>query len=400
MLRFSGLLGIVVFLFIAYLLSSNKKNIPLRTVIVGIALQFGIAVFMLKTYVGVQIFKAVNKGFVSLLNYSNYGARFVFGSLVESEKIGAQVAFQVLPLIIFVSAVMGVLLYFGVIQFIIKILARLFYKTLNITGVEAFTSSLLIFMGIETITGVKDYIRNMNRSRLFTLMTVFMSTIAGSVMAAYVSFGAEAGHLLTASLMSAPAAIAISKIIIPDEKKEEEESLDKIKIKREENNVIEAVANGTQDGLNLALQVGAMLIAFVSIIYLLNDIVGLSGMTLEKLMGYLFSPVAFLIGISPPEAVEVGQLLGIKTVFNEFISYAQLQSHIAKETLSPRSIAIATYALCGFANFGSIGIILGGIGGIAPEKKPMAAQLAIKSLVAGLLAAFMTASVVSVLIVS
>jgi len=398
MLQYGGILGIIVFLLIAYLLSTNRKKIPFKTVIVGILLQFLIAVFMLKTFVGVQIFKAVNKGFVSLLNYSNYGAKFVFGSLVESEKIGAKVAFQVLPLIIFVSAIMGILLYFGVIQFIIKIFAKLFYKTLNITGVEAFTGSLLIFMGIETITGVKDYIRNMNRSRLFTIMTVYMSTIAGSVMAAYVSFGAEAGHLLTASLMSAPAAIAISKIMIPDEKKEEDDSLDNIKIARGENNVIEAVANGTNDGLNLALQVGAMLIAFVSIIYLLNDIVGISGITLEKLMGYVFSPFAFLIGISPAESVEVGKLLGIKTVFNEFISYVQLKSHIVDKTLSPRNITISTYALCGFANFGSIGIILGGIGSIAPEKKTMAAQLSIKALIAGLLAAFMTAAVVSILI--
>ncbi len=393
-----GIFGIFVFLLIAYLLSSDRKNIPYKTVFIGMLIQFLTAVFMLKTYIGVKIFESVNKGFLLLLNYSNYGAKFLFGSLVDSPKIGAQVAFQVLPLIIFVSAFMGILVYFNIIQFIVKIFAKIFYKTLKITGVEAFTSSLLIFMGIEALTGVKNYIKEMNDSRLFTIMTTFMSTIAGSVMAAYVSFGAKAGHLLTASLMSAPAAIIISKIMIPDTDFDKKDSLDNINIKKGENNVIEAIANGTSDGVNLAIQVGAMLIAFISIIYLLNDFVGLSGITLEKLLGFLFSPIAILIGIKPSEAMEVGKLLGIKTVFNEFIAYMQLKTLIINKTLSVRSTIITTYALCGFANFGSLGILIGGVSGIAPSKKQTVARLAFKSLIAGLLATFMTASMVSILL--
>jgi len=340
--RYSGILGIVIFLLVAYLFSNNRKKIPFKTVIYGLITQFLIALFMLKTPVGVEIFKAVNHFFVKVLSYSDQGSKFLFGSLVDSQDIGAIMAFQVLPLIIFVSALMGILVYLGVIQLVVKLFARVFYKTLKITGVEAFISSLLIFMGIESITGVKEYIRNMNESRIFTIMTTFMSTIAGSVMAAYISFGAKAGHLLTASLMSAPAAILISKIMVPDTETGETDPLEKIQMEKKEKNIIEAAANGTSEGLNLALQIGAMLIAFISIIYLLNDVVGISGMTLEKLLGYLLSPIAVLIGIPPSESVEVGKLLGIKTIFTEFLSYLQLKTHIVNQTLSPRTIAITT----------------------------------------------------------
>jgi CNT family concentrative nucleoside transporter len=395
--RYSGILGIVIFLLVAYLLSNNRKKIPYKTVIYGLITQFLIALFMLKTPVGVEIFKAVNHFFVKVLSYSDQGSRFLFGSLVDSQEIGAIMAFQVLPLIIFVSALMGILVYLGAIQFIVKLFARVFYKALKITGVEAFISSLLIFMGIESITGVKEYIRNMNESRIFTIMTTFMSTIAGSVMAAYITFGAKAGHLLTASLMSAPAAILISKIMIPDTETEESDPLESIEIQKKEKNIIEAAANGTSEGLNLALQIGAMLIAFISIIYLLNDVVGISGMTLEKLLGYLLSPIAFLIGIPPAESVEVGKLLGIKTIFTEFLSYLQLKTHIVSQSLSPRTIAITTYALCGFTHFGSIAILIGGIGTLVPTKKTVVSRLALKSLIAGFLATMMTAAVAGLL---
>ncbi len=396
--RYSGILGVVVFLLIAYLLSNNRKKIPYRTVVVGLISQFVIAVFMLKTPVGVKIFEWVNLAFVKVLSYSDKGAKFLFGSLVDSRDIGAAVAFQVLPLIVFVSALMGILVYFGIIQFVVKLFARLFYRTLKITGVEAFISSLLIFMGIETITGVRDYISRMNESRIFTIMTTFMATIAGSVMAAYISFGAAAGHLLTASLMSAPAAILISKIMIPDTDLEESDPLDKIRIEKTEKNVIEAAANGTSQGLNLALQIGAMLIAFIAIIYLLNDVVGISGITLERLVGYILSPAAFLIGIPLNESVEVGQLLGIKTIFTEFLAYLKFQDANVMQALSPRSIAITTYALCGFTHFGSIAILIGGIGALVPAQKSVVSKLAVKALIAGFLATEMTAAVASLLL--
>lgn len=396
--RFSGILGILIFLSVAYLLSNNRKKIPYKTVVFGLITQLVIAVFMLKTPIGVKIFDWVNSAFVKVLSYSDKGSGFLFGKLVDSQDIGATLAFQVLPLIIFVSALMGILVYLGVVQFLVKLLARVFYKALKITGVEAFISSLLIFMGIESITGVKDYIRNMNDSRLFTIMTTFMATIAGSVMLAYISFGARAGHLLTASLMSAPAAILISKIMIPDTETDETDPLEKIQMEKKEKNIIEAAANGTSQGLNLTLQIGAMLIAFISIIYLLNDVVGLSGFTLERLMGYILAPVAFLIGIPFNESVDVGQLLGIKTIFTEFLSYLQLKTHIVNETLSPRTIAITTYALCGFTHFGSIAILIGGIGTLVPEKKPVVSRLAIKALIAGFLTCMMTAAIAGLLI--
>ncbi len=398
MARFVGLLGILVFLGIAVLLSNNRKRIPVRTVVLGLVTQFVIAVFMLKTAVGVVIFESVNRFFVKFLSYSDQGAKFLFGRLVDSQEIGAILAFQVLPIIVFVSAVMGILVYLGVIQFVIKLLARVFYKTLKITGVEAFIASLLIFMGIESITGTKDYLENMNQSRIFTIMTTFMATIAGSVMAAYISFGASAGHLLTASLMNAPAAIFFSKILIPDTEVGEADPLGSIKMERKESSVIEAAANGTSQGLNLALQIGAMLIAFISIVYLLNDVVGISGFTLEKLLGYALSPVAILIGIPPAEAVEVGNLLGIKTIFTEFLAYLQLKTHIVQQTLSPRSIAIATYALCGFTHFGSIAILIGGIGALVPGQKPVASRLALKALLAAFLALMTTAAIAGLLI--
>ncbi len=398
-MKYSGIIGIIVFLMIAYLLSNNRKKIPIKTVVYGLICQLIIAVFMLKTPVGIIIFKWVNKVFVKLLGYSDKGSELLFGKLVHSNDIGATLAFQALPVIIFVSAVMGILVYFGIIQFIIKLLARVFYKTLKITGVEAFIVSLLIFMGIESITGVKEYIKNMNQSRIFTIMVTFMATIAGSVMAAYMSFGAKAGHLLTASLMSAPAAIVISKIMIPDVDSAETDPLNTIKIEKRSGSPIEAIANGTSDGLNLVLQIAAMLIAFMAIVYFLNGVFGkITGITLESFLGYLLSPVAFLLGIPPGESVEVGKLLGIKTLFTEFISYLQLKTHIINQTLSGRTIAITTYALCGFTHFGSVAILIGGIGTLVPIQKPVVSRLAIKALIAGFLATSMTAAIAGLLI--
>lgn len=399
MLRYSGVLGIAVFLIIAFLMSKNRKKIPYKTVIFGLITQFIIALFMLKTSIGVVLFDWVNRIFVKILGYSDKGAELLFGKLVTSQDIGATLAFQVLPVIIFVSALMAILVYFGIIQFIIKMMAKIFYKILKITGVEAFVSSLLIFMGIEALTGVKEYLKNMNESRMFTIMVTFMSTIAGSVMVAYMSFGAKAGHLLTASLMSAPAAIVISKIMIPDIETVESDPLDSLRIEKRGGNVIEAITDGTSDGLRLALQIGAMLIAFISIIHLLNGIFGkIAGISLEKFLGYLLSPVAFLIGIPPSESVEVGNLLGIKTIFSEFISYLQLKAHILNQTLSARTIAITTYALCGFTHFGSLAILIGGISTLVPEKKSLVSKLALKALVAGFLATVMTAAIAGILI--
>jgi len=397
--RFTGLIGILVFLLLAFLLSSNRRKISLRLVGVGMLTQVLIALFMLKTPVGVAIFNWVNRFFIALMGYADRGAELLFGKLVRSQEIGATLAFQVLPVVIFVSALMGVMVHFGVIQFVIRQFARIFYRTLKITGVEAFITSLFIFMGIEAVTGVREFIRRMNDSRLFTIMVAFMSTIAGSVMAAYMGFGAQAGHLLTASLMSAPAAVVISKIMIPDEEQGESDPFESIRMDKRSGNAIEALANGTSDGLNLALQIGAMLIAFMAVVYLIDDVVGrITGVTFERLMGYALSPVALLMGIPASESVEVGKLLGVKTMFTEFLAYLQLKGHILRETLSPRTIAITTYALCGFTHFGSIAILIGGIGTLVPEKKAAVTRLAMKALVAAFLATTITAAIAGVLL--
>jgi CNT family concentrative nucleoside transporter len=393
MTRLAALCGIAVFIGIGVLLSRDRRRIPWRTVGAALGLQFALALLMLKTPVGTVLFEGANRAFLKLLGYSNHGAKFMFGTLAESQEIGAVMAFSVLPLIIFVAALMGLLLWLGVIQAVVRGFAWVFYKTLDITGVEAVLVSLQIVLGIEAVTGAAAYIKKMNEARLFTLMTAFMATIAGSVMAAYVSFGASAGHLMTASLLSAPAAIMMARLMMPDTTGGEAEPLDAVRIERPGRNPIEAVANGASAGLKLALEIGAMLIAFISIIYLLNDLVGISGLTLERLMGYALAPFALLIGIPPSEALTVGNLLGIKVVFTEFLSYLRFKELLASGALSPRSAAIATYALCGFTHFGSVAIMIGGLGGLVPEQKPVVTRLALKALAAAFLANCTTAAV-------
>jgi len=391
--------GIFVFLLIAFLLSSNRKAIPWKTVLISLLLQFLTALFMLKTSVGIKLFEIFNRIFLAFLSYSDKGAEFLFGKLVHDTNIGAIVAFKVLPVIIFVSSFMAVLAYLRIIEYTIKILAHIFYRTMGISGAEAFASSLFIFMGIETITGLKEYIEEMTDSEIFLVMTAFLATIAGSVMATYVSFGASAGHLMAASLMSAPAAVALSKIMVPEtETPKTAYDIKSVKYKRHRGNLVSAAANGASDGLALSLQIAAMLIAFVAMIYMVDSWLKPTGITLEKLLGWTFSPFAVLMGIPPKEAVDVGVLLGTKTVFNEFLAYLQLHSHIVNHTLSQRAIVISSYALCGFANFGSIAIMIGGIGTLAPSKKEFVTRLSIKALIAGTLASFMTASFASILL--
>ncbi|MCD6455064.1 MAG: NupC/NupG family nucleoside CNT transporter [Candidatus Aminicenantes bacterium] len=391
--------GIFVFLLIAFALSSNRKAIPWKTVLISLLLQFLTALFMLKTSVGIKLFEIFNRIFLAFLSYSDKGAEFLFGKLVHDTNIGAIVAFKVLPVIIFVSSFMAVLAYLRIIEYTIKILAHIFYRTMGISGAEAFASSLFIFMGIETITGLKEYIEEMTDSEIFLVMTAFLATIAGSVMATYVSFGASAGHLMAASLMSAPAAVALSKIMVPEtETPKTAYDIKSVKYKRHRGNLVSAAANGASDGLALSLQIAAMLIAFVAMIYMVDSWLKPTGITLEKLLGWTFSPFAVLMGIPPKEAVDVGVLLGTKTVFNEFLAYLQLHSHIVNHTLSQRAIVISSYALCGFANFGSIAIMIGGIGTLAPSKKEFVTRLSIKALIAGTLASFMTASFASILL--
>ncbi|MBE9529495.1 MAG: NupC/NupG family nucleoside CNT transporter [Proteobacteria bacterium] len=396
--RFTGIIGLVLFVAIAWVFSENRRKIDWRIVVWGFALQILLALFILRTSLGLLVFDAARVVMTSLLDFTDYGSRFLFGSLVSDFEIGAIVAFKVLPTIIFVSSLMGVLYYLRIVSVVVRAMAWVMERTMKVSGAEALMAAMFVFMGIESTTAIKEYLRKMTRSELFTVMVCFMSTIAGSVMAVYVSFGASAGHLLAASVMSAPAAIAISKIMVPETEVPVTSGAMKESLKSSDVNVIEAAANGAADGLKLALTIGAMLLAFVALIGMLDYMLKFTGTSFATISGYLFMPVAWVMGVPWRECASVGELLGIKVLFNEFISYQKMQGMITAGGLSGRGAAIATYALCSFANFGSIAILIGGIGTVAPERKSLVASLSMKALLAGLLAGFMTASIAGVLL--
>lgn len=397
--RFVGLIGIVTFLGIALALSENRRKIVWRSVLWGLGLQLAFGLLALKTRPGVSFFELAKKVFDKLIEFSNAGAIFLFGSLVTDVKIGALIAFHALPIIVFVSALAGILYHLGIIQRFVWAAAWVMQRSLKTSGAESLAAALFIFLGIEATTAIPSYIRKMTRSEIFTLMTAFLATIAGSVMGVYVAFGASAGHLLAASIMSAPAAIAIAKIMIPETGQPLTQGTVQFKPEISSANVIDAAASGASEGLKLALNIGAMLIAFVGLIAMLNSLlVWIVGITFTDLLGYLFLPFSYLLGIPWEDALNVGHLLGIKTVLNEFLAYQEMQELVQKGVLSARTVTISTYALCGFANFGSIAILIGGIGGIDPARRSEVAALGIKALIAGTLAAFMTACMAGILI--
>jgi CNT family concentrative nucleoside transporter len=398
--------GLIILVFISYLLSSNRKKINWRTVISGVILQIFLGLIILKTDLGQQLFHQANNFFVSILNYTNVGSNFVFGSLSKPTKVGFVFATMILPTIIFVSSLMSILYHFGVMQFIIKWTAKVMVKTMGTSGAESLAAAANIFAGqTEAPLVIKPYIDKMSNSELLALMTGGMATVAGGVLATYVGFGIDAGHLLAASVMSAPAALVCSKLLIP-----ETNNLKKVgdvEIISNDNyaNAIDAAATGAGDGLKLALNVGAMLLAFIALIAMFNGILSFLGslfnypkLSFELISGILLSPVAFIMGVPWSDASEVGSLLGKKLVLNEFIAYYDLKEMIVNKTISERSIGIATYALCGFANFGSIAIQIGGIGTIAPKRKHDIAKLGIKSLIGGTIACLMTACIAGMLL--
>ena len=396
--RFVSFLGLVGMMAIAYALSEKRSAIKLRIVTWGLGLQLLLAVFVLKTPPGDWLFGAAKGVFGGLISSSNEGASFLFGKLTSDPSYGALIAFQVLPIIIFVSSISAVLYHLRVIQKVVQFMAWLMQKTMKISGAESLSAALFVFMGIESVTAVGEYIRKMTRSELFVVMSAFLATIATSVMVLYVTFGAQPGHLLAASLMSAPAAIVIAKIMIPET--ETPLTLGRVKFEPPiaSKNVVDAAAVGAADGVKLAINIGAMLIAFVGLVALVNLLLSsLTGLTLQQILGYAFLPLALLMGVPWGDALQVGQLLGVKTVVNEFIAYQQMGAMIDSGQLSARAIAISTYALCGFANFGSIAILIGGLGGVAPQRRGEVAKLGIKALIGGTLAAFMTACFAGIL---
>ncbi len=406
MSKIQSVLGIVFFIFLAWGLSDKKREFPYKIIIKSLILQFFIAFLILKTKFGFWFFNNVNVFFTQLFSYSEAGAKFVFGKLVNDTSIGAIFAFKVLPIIIFISALMEALYYMGIISFIIKLLAKIFYYVLDITGLEAFMGATLIFMGIESISGIRAYLKKISKGEMFVIIVIFLSTIAGSVMATYASFGVPAGHLLCASLMSTPAAILFGRIIIPFEPKHNEIKIEDIEYDVKYSNIIEAYSTGATYGLKLALNIGAMVMVFVSAIYMIDGLVQSIGnifnvsLTLDKIFSYLFAPLAWLMGVPRDESLTVGVLLGTKTVFNEFIAYLKLKPYLQGGPLygqlSERSILISTYALCGFSNFGSLGIMFGAISALAPHFKDFVARYAIKALIAGSFACFTTAALVNI----
>ena len=415
--RLISFLGLGAMIGIAFLLSSDRKKINWQTVITGILLQMVFGVIILKLPIGNEVFSHAKDFFTGLLNFTNEGSNFVFGGLSDFGKIGFSFATMVLPTIIFVSSLMAVLYHLGIMQIVIKGVAWIMVKVMKTSGAESLAAAANIFAGqTEAPLVVKPFIGVMTKSEIMALMTGGMATVAGGVLAAYVGMGIDAGHLLAASVMSAPAALVCAKLMVP----ETEESVTigdvKVDLPKTSANVIDAAASGASEGLKLALNVGAMLIAFIALIAFLNG--GLKWMggwtgfntwyssyigapsilSLELISGYLFAPVAFLLGVPWADCFEVGILLSKKLILNEFVAYMDLQKLIQAGTISDRAVVITTYALCGFANFGSIAIQVGGIGGLVPERRADFAALGVRCLIGGTLACLMTACIAGILL--
>jgi CNT family concentrative nucleoside transporter len=356
----------------------------------------------LKTEPGAAIFHSIEIYATKLLSFSKAGASFLFGKLGDQDsslKPGFIFAFQVLPTIIFFSALMSILYHLKVMQWIIKGVAYIMQKTMKISGAESMAVAANAFIGqTEAPLVIEPYIKHMTTSELMTLMTGGMATIAGSVLVAYVGLGVSAGHLVAASIMSAPAAVVIAKIIFPEKENPDTLDIGKVDIPVTSVNVLDAACEGATVGLKLALNVGAMLIAFIALISMADSLLGTFGLTLKSLLGTIFYPFAVAMGVPLKDCVSVGYLLGTKVAVNEFVAYAELSEMIKTGALSQRAVIISTYALCGFANFSSIAIQIGGIGGIAPNKKKELAKLGLKAMIGGALASWITACIAGVLI--
>ncbi|HKT24887.1 MAG TPA: nucleoside transporter C-terminal domain-containing protein [Candidatus Sulfotelmatobacter sp.] len=407
MIRLTGLIGIVGIVGLAYLFSTNRKAVRLRTLAWGLGLQLLFAVIVLRWTFGQRIMSAAGDGVTKLLGYSAAGAQFVFGSLgIPAPPVGFVFAFQVLPTIIFISAFFALLYYIGLMQLIIRFFAWLMKLTMGVSGVESLNVAASIFMGqTEAPLTIRPFLPECTRSELMTIMTAGMAHVSGGIMAAYIAFGVEAKHLLAAVIMTAPGTILMAKLLVPET--EMPKTQGKVEMSEEDmhkdDNVLGAIARGTIDGGQLAFNVAIMLISFLALIALINGIFGgihrhaaFFPVSLESLLGHIFAPVAYAIGIPWHDAISVGNLLGTRMVINELVAYQALGA--VKAALDPRSVTIATFALCGFANFSSIGIQIGGIGALAPNKRSELAKLGFRAMLAGTMANLMSASIVSLLV--
>ena len=403
-----SVLGIVVLLIIAVLFSNNRKAINLRTVLGALAIQIGFAALILYVPFGRDALQATANGVSNVIAYGNEGINFVFGGLADPSNVGFIFAVKVLPIIVFFSGLISVLYYLGIMQAVIKVIGGALQAALGTSKAESMSAAANIFVGqTEAPLVVRPYIKNMTQSELFAIMAGGTASIAGSVMAGYAGMGVPLTYLIAASFMAAPAGLLFAKILFPqteqftDKQPETDDS-------EKPTNVLEAMAGGASAGMQLALNVGAMLIAFVGLIALINGILGGVGgwfgygdLTLQSIFGWIFKPLAYLIGVSWDESAIAGQMIGMKLAVNEFVGYLEFAKYLQPDTavvLSEKTKAIITFALCGFANFSSIAILIGGIGGMAPNRRGDVARLGLKAVVAGTLANLMSATIAGLFI--
>ncbi len=425
-----GLMGLAVLLAIAWVFSNNRSEVDWRVVVTGVSLQIVFAIFVILTPWGTMVFDAIGSVFVQIINFTNEGSAFIFGVLADQTAFdnivpteqqgqgkGFFFAFQVLPTLIFFASLMSVLYHLEIMQKLVGLMAKGMVKLLKVSGSESISVAANVFIGqTEAPLVVRPYVSGMTKSELLTMMVGGMATIAGGVLAAYVGLlgGTDpelqvyyAKHLLSASIMAAPATIVIAKILMPETQESQTMGEVKVNIEKTSSNVIDAAATGAADGLKLALNVAAMLLAFIALIAMANwivqgiftDLLGLTiagkPINIQLLLGYLLSPIAWIIGVPWADAVNVGSLIGQKVVLNEFIAYLELSN--LKSVMSDKAVLISTYALCGFANFSSIAIQIGGIGGIAPDRREDLAKFGLRAVLGGSLATFMTATIAGVL---
>ncbi len=405
-MHLQGLIGMILLLGIAFILSNNRRQINYRIIVWGLSLQFIFGILILKTPLGKPLFGFFDKVITKLISFSDAGSDFLFKSLVPGvgyHEAMVNFAFRALPTIIFFSSLMTVLYHFGVIQFIVKWISRIMQKSMGTSGSETLSVAANIFVGqTEAPLMIRPFIRNMTQSELMAVMTGGFATVAGGVLALYVIWLKDipgiAGHLLAASVMSAPAAMVVAKIIYPETDLSETSGDLNIIIEKPDSNTMEALGRGATEGLKLAANVAAMLVAFVALIAMVNYLLTFANTSIQGILGFIFQPLAWAMGIPWEEAQMVGVLMGEKITLTELIAYSDLRDLRLEQAISDRTAIIASYALCGFANFASIGIQLGGIGGIAPERRKDLASLALKAMLGGALASWMTASIAGILI--
>ncbi|MBI3671121.1 MAG: NupC/NupG family nucleoside CNT transporter [Acidobacteria bacterium] len=408
--RLTGILGLLTMMGLAYAFSTDRRAIKIKTVAWGLGLQIVFAFFVLKFELGRRMFQAAGSAVNKLLSYSYAGSEFVFGELgKKGSSVGFVFALQVLPTIIFIAAFFALLYYLGIMQVVIKFAAWVMQRVMGASGAESLNVAASIFMGqTEAPLTIRPYLPEVTRSELMTIMTSGMAHVSGGIMAAYIAFGVEATHLLAAVLMTAPGTILMAKMLVPETEHPLPAGHVEMVHTEKEQNFLGAIARGTSDGLHLAINVAAMLIAFLALIALTNGILGglhnwLAGhgmgwfpSSLQQMFGWVFAPVAWVIGIPWHDCAAIGNLLGTRMVLNELVAFSFLGP--MKASLDPRSFTIATFALCGFANFSSIGIQIGGIGALAPNKRDELARLGIRAMLAGTMANLMSASIVGVLL--